>query len=102
MKDILIGVGRRIATIAIILGFGFWFIPASPALAVEVDKNALIGKVTMAQVEKAVHTIRLMRFTCDRVDRAVLGGSGMIVVCNDWRYAFDIKDHGGRWLAFVL
>jgi hypothetical protein len=52
-----------------------------------------------AEIEEARLIITSHGYDCQVVDymRTYIAGGGWIVVCNGYRYRFNIEDRGGRW-----
>jgi hypothetical protein len=67
------------------------------------DKQMLGDGITQAKVEAAKGMIRYSGYTCDSVDsmRSLVWSAGFSVVCNGFRYSYELKDIGGNWRVYV-
>lgn len=78
--------------------------PTTPQY-VPLDGDASIYQgMSRVQVDALVVMTRLSGFKCDTVSAArplVFGGPGFSLMCNNWRYSYEVQDRGGRWRVVV-
>jgi hypothetical protein len=109
MKRDAIFVGAFFAAVVVIfaaIGLAFQNMPShSPTgnnpqqKAVSLPQPTKQPEFSAAQIEEARLIITSHGYDCQVVDymRTYIAGGGWIVVCNGYRYRFNIEDRGGRW-----
>lgn len=69
---------------------------------VPIDKDAIIHEnFTRAHVDTMAQLIRAWGYRCDSVSaaRPFVFSAGFSVICNNWRYDYEIEDRGGNWIV---
>ena len=84
-------------------------VPAlAPAQQVPIEPDAsIVGtkdvpkEMLLRLVDPAVGMIRARGWRCDSVSalRPFLFSRGFTVVCNGYRYEYDLRDRGGNWVV---
>lgn len=79
-------------------------ISSSFAQSVTVEPDASIYKdINNRQLELLVALIKAYGYRCDSVSaaRPFLLSYGFTVLCNGYRYEYEIEDKGGNWVVTV-
>lgn len=65
------------------------------------DESNCSKLATLATIN--ANRIRNAGYRCDSISRIspMLFKRGIVIHCNEWRYAYDIEDKGGRWVVTV-
>lgn len=75
---------------------------AAPAVAATIESDAYISTNT-AHAKAAADLVVALGYRCDTISnlRPAFTGGGHILHCNKLRYAYHIRDRGGRWVVTV-
>lgn len=75
---------------------------SSSAQSVPIESDAIISdRVTKKQINALVALVQLYGYRCDSVSSVVpfVWSYGFNVVCNRFRYDYDVEDKGGTWVV---
>jgi hypothetical protein len=81
-------------------------VPLPSQATTPIEKDAVMFERSTAwsdQTEKLVRLVRANDFACDSVSasRPMVMALGYVLVCNKFRYTYDIQDKGGHWTVSV-
>jgi hypothetical protein len=81
-------------------------VPSPSQATTPIEKDAVMFERSTAwsdQTEKLVRLVKASDFACDSVSasRPMVMSFGYVLVCNKFRYTYDIQDKGGHWTVSV-
>ena len=84
------------------------FAMEATAQSVPIEPDAIISDTDsfpkhklLRLVDPAVNMIRAYGWRCDSISalRPFLFSRGFTIVCNNYRYEYELKDRGGQWMV---
>ena len=82
-------------------------IATSIASSIEVEPDAVMSdfilefRDTQGLLEELANKIRNQGWRCDSISAAseMFWSTGFVIICNNFRYTYEIRDRGGRWVV---
>ena len=77
---------------------------SAPVISASIERNAqIVNGVTQEQAKAAAELVRAFGYRCDSVSAFMpfALSHGFRLTCNNNRYAYELKDVGGRWQVTV-
>ncbi|MDE0239750.1 MAG: hypothetical protein OXQ84_06065 [bacterium] len=88
--------------LAIVISLGSWTIAQAQEPIIEQGAKIYQSVARDAAVALAQY-IQLYGYRCDSLSAVTpfTWSVGYSVVCNNWRYAYEVEDKGGNWIVTV-
>lgn len=87
---------------AYILFFMVYFPEATYASSVRIESSdAIYRTLSESQAQDAANLVRLHGYSCRSISKfkPLIMSNGYHIICNGWRYSYEIKDVGGRYVV---
>lgn len=87
----------------IILGITMFLVAeSSSANSVRIEtRDAVYQSLTEEQAQAAARIVRLNGYSCNSISKfkPLIMSRGYHIICNGWRYSYEIRDVGGRFVV---